>query len=279
MSNSPLPSHHPVPLTDPLPHLRVFTPLNISSTDTLLPSTAPNAPLLQRHDITLSSPHDLLSVKLSLTTNTTTETIEHLKVISLSQWAIPELESWIRRRALDGEISSISWATGRYWEVAQLRAKCWEHCERDYGELVAHKGNKARTPTSRKEPALPKRRGRPRKEDKAQADKTHTDGDDHDDDETPMQSISRHDLLTHLGRSALLFQRNGVSLLISWRIDFDWTGEVQSHMAAHAAFPARWARADERNSLGKVGQVFQQLVKVKGVFGAVGVIVGLVFRE
>ncbi|KAI4121361.1 MAG: hypothetical protein LQ347_006884 [Umbilicaria vellea] len=279
VSNSPLPSHHPVPLPDPLPHLRLFTPLTITSTNVLLPSTAPNAPLLQRHDITLTSPHDLLIMRLSLTANATTETVENLNVISLSPWAIPELEPWIRKRALDGDISSIGWATARYWDVAQLRAICWEQCEREHEELLAHKGTQARPPTNRKTPALLKRRGRPRNADKTQVVKDHTDDDATDDDMMPEQSISRHDLLTHLGRSSFLFQHDGISLLISWRLDLDWTGEVQSHMAAQAAFPERWARADDRNSLAKVGQVFQQLVRVKGVFGAVAVIVRLLFRE
>lgn len=230
--------------------------------------------------MTLASPHDLLSVKLSLTTNTTNETVENLEVVNLSPWAVPGLGPWIRKRALDGDVSSIGWATGRYWEVAQLRANCWEQCEREHAELVAHKGQNARKIAGKEKSAPVKRRGRPRKEKSTQADDKHADGDDgDDDDDVSERPISRHNLLTHLGRTSFLFRRDGVSLLISWRIDFDWTGEVQSHVAASAAFPARWARTDERGSLGKVSPLFQNLVKEKGVRGAVGVLVALVFGE
>ena len=270
----PLPSHHPLPLSDPLPYLRVFTPLTISSTDILLPSTAPNAPLLQRQQITLASSHELLSVKLSLTANTTTQTIANLEILNLSPWAGPELGTWIRKRALDGDMSSIGWAIGRYWEVAQLRARCWERCEQDHGHLLAQKGKQGGKTVGKEKSTLLKRQGRLRKEDQTLSDDEPTNLDD-DDPETP----SRLDLLSHLGRTALLFQHDDVSLLISWRIDFDWTGEVQSHVEASASFPEMWGRGDVRGSLGKVGDAFEKLVKVKGVSGAVGVIVGLVLGE
>ena len=271
---SPLPSHQPLLLSDPLPYLRVFTPLTISSTDILLPSTAPNAPLLQRQEITLASSHDLLSVKLSLTANTTTQTIANLEILNVSPWAGPELGSWIRKRALDGDMSSIGWAIGRYWEVAQLRARCWERCEQDHGHLLAHKGKKGRKTVGKGKSTLLKRQGRLRKGDQTLSDDEPTNLDD-DDPKTP----SRLDLLSHLGRTALRFQHDDVSLLISWRIDFDWTGEVQSHVEASASFPEMWGRGDVRGSLGKVGDAFEKLVKVKGVSGAVGVIVGLVLGE
>ncbi|SLM37248.1 hypothetical protein LPUS_06991 [Lasallia pustulata] len=276
-STSPLPSHHPLALTDPLPHLRVFTPLTISSTDTLLPSTTPSAPLFQRHNITLASPQNLLNVNLSLTANTTTGTVDNLDVVALSPWAIPELGTWIRKRALDGDVSSIGWAIGRYWEVAQLRAKCWGRCERDHPDLVAHKGHNAGKSKGHEKPALPKRRRRSRKENQIQGDGERADGDNNDDNSVTAESLSRHHILPHLGRTSLLFQRDAISLLISWRIDFDWTGEVQSHVAASAAFPDSWERTDERHSLRKVGPLFQKLVQLKGVRGAVGVLVGLVF--
>ena len=174
-------------------------------------------------------------------------------------------------------MSSIGWATGRYWEVAQLRANCWEYCERDHPDLIAHKAHKGRKVTRHEKSTLPKRRGRPRKERQSLVDDEPADGNDNDDDDVGAETLSRHDLLTHLGRTSLLFEHNGVSLLISWHIEFDWTGEAQSQVAASAAFPSRWERTDERDSLGKVSQVFQKLVQVKGVRGAVGVIVGLVF--
>lgn len=218
-----------------------------------------------------------MSVKLSLTANTTIETVENLEIVNLSPWAVPELGTWICNRAPDGDISSIGWATGRYWEVAQLRANCWQQCERDHPTLLAHQRHKGGKTPRHEQSAIPKPRKRPRKETHSPIDDERADGDDNDDDDVMAQSLSRQELLTHLGRTSLLFQRNGISLLISWRIDFDWTGEVQSHVAATTTFPAHWERGDDRGSLGKVGRAFQKLVMVKGVRGAVEVLVGLVF--
>ena len=109
------------------------------------------------------------------------------------------------------------------------------------------------------------------------------DSDDDRDAATPNStSLPRHTLAQHLGRQSLLFQhpRNtALSLLITWRIAFDWTGEAESHLSAVSAVPGSWEEADERGSLGKIGPVFEDLVERLGVLGAVRGVVGLLFKD
>lgn len=91
------------------------------------------------------------------------------------------------------------------------------------------------------------------------------------------KSISRQSLHELSGQQFLLFSDGTVSLRISWRIGFDWTGEVESHVSASTAFPSSWRDADERASLGKVGDVFERLVGGRGVFDATRIVVALLF--
>lgn len=89
--------------------------------------------------------------------------------------------------------------------------------------------------------------------------------------------IPRHLLLQHLGRQSMLFTRSPVSLLITWHIIIAHTGDVQSRVAAYAAFPQRWTQKKGGEALGKVGEVFDLLVVQRGVFESVKIICGLIF--
>ncbi|MCJ1250947.1 hypothetical protein MMC30_008176 [Trapelia coarctata] len=281
-SESPVPSYKPLQLEDPMPYLQVFTPLTVISVDTLVPSSSSDEPLLQHHDITLSSPKELLKVELRLSVNTNNQAVDSLALITISPWADLELGRWARKVVTTGDIASVGWACGRYWDVAATRARCWNRCCAAFPNLLSTLLLNENVRTLGVGPGkvpFPKQRGRKRKEDVAGGDddgsnsERESEGDLQSDPEIPRSSI-----LKHLGRQSLLFTRSGVSILISWSIDFDWTGEAESHVSATASFPQSWRNADERASLGKIGGVFDRLVRERGVFEAVKVVVVLLFE-
>ena len=114
------------------------TPFTVTTSNTvLLPHTLDNS-LLQRQDVTISTPQQLLICDLQLTANITTQRISHLDILALSSWAEPELGSWLRQSCENMEVAALGRAFGRYWEVARLRGKCWISCKQDFNNLVAN---------------------------------------------------------------------------------------------------------------------------------------------
>ncbi|KAL9110999.1 MAG: hypothetical protein Q9187_007985 [Circinaria calcarea] len=273
-TNEPTKSHHPVQLEDPLSYLRTFTPLNISSTE-LLVSSSTNATLHSRYqEITFASPHELLIVKLGVTTNTVTHALDSLTLVYISPSADPELGSWARRYLADGDISSIGYAIGRYWEVASTRARCWRACQNDFAELIPDSDHNAVAPLAEK-PPVPKRKDRRRISTLPET----AESESNPDNSSTLFATLSADHLADLSQQSLLLAHSGVSLLITWRIEFDWTGEVESHISACASFPATWNAIDERASLAKVGDVFEKLMVERGFRKAVSVVVGLLFED
>lgn len=267
-------SHHPIQLEDPLLHLRAFTPLNISSTE-YLSSSSPNDILhLRQQEITFTSTQSLLMVKLSITTNIITHALDSLTLVHISPWADSELGNWIRKHLADGDISSIGYSIGRYWEVASIRARCWSSCHNEYQSILPHAVQKL-TASSTEKPPTSKRKGRRRISSLSETVELESNLDISS--ATLAPTVSNR--LADLSRQRLLFTRSGVSLLITWRIEFDWTGEIGSHISACASFPAAWSGLDARGSLGKVGEVFEKLVVERGFRKAVGVVVGLLFDD
>lgn len=103
----------------------------------LLPFTVDND-LLQRQDVTMSIPQQLLTCDLQLTAFITTQQISNLDIRALSSWAEPELGSWLREPREKTELAALGRAFGRYWEVAKLRGKCWISCKQNFNDLVAN---------------------------------------------------------------------------------------------------------------------------------------------
>lgn len=238
-------------------------------------SSSTNATLHSRYqEITFASPHELLIVKLGLTTNTVTHVLDALTLVYISPCADPELGNWLRRHLADGDISSIGYAISRYWEVASTRARCWRTCENDFGELLPYSNRNAAAPLAAK-PFIPKRKVRRRISTLPETAESESNPDS---SSTSFATLST-DHPVELSQQSLLLAHSGVSLLINWRIDFDWTGEVESHISACASFPATWNAIDERASLAKVGDVFEKLVVETGFRKAVSVIVGLLFED
>ena len=92
-------------------------------------------------------------------------------------------------------------------------------------------------------------------------------------------SVFRSDVVANIGNQSLLFTRSGVYLLILWRIDFDWIGEVESDISAITSFPTTWENADERGSLRKVGEAFDRLLRQRGILEAIRIMVHLIFPD
>ncbi|KAI9793191.1 MAG: hypothetical protein M1816_000611 [Peltula sp. TS41687] len=287
--DGPPPSHYPIDLDDPLPYLQLFTPLTFTSTSKLFPSsaTAVNSNRAeQQHVIKATSPEHLLTASMALTVDIATHTITALSIASLSGWAERELGKWIRSRADSSnvagrDISSICWAIGRYWELAEKRARYMVRCEENHPELLllAFSGDPS---------TVLKTGGR------HQSHIALTSGENHGSFEAmrdvieaafrgmqpgPSSSTRRRQISRQLGRSSLSFCREDVQLLITWTISFDWTGDTHSQVTAVASMPEAWTRADSRASLAKIPKLFRDLVAEKGVSRATEIIVGLLFPE
>ncbi|KAI9776965.1 MAG: hypothetical protein M1835_005369 [Candelina submexicana] len=236
--SGPIPSHQPLDLPDPLPYLKVFTPLDISSTTTLLPSPTSTSPLLQQHAITLTSPQKLLTANVRLIANTSTHTITSLALTSLSPWADPELGTYLRDLQLspmsNKDISLLSHAIATYYTLASHRASCWATLSHEYSHLLSNSS----PPQSTKYPtALTSHPSNIVAEEDAEEEVSGVSFTP----STPTTIIpSRRILLTHLPRSTLQFQSTDktITVLISWRISFDWTGEAQSQVAATTSLPS-----------------------------------------
>ncbi len=170
------------------------------------------------------------------------------------------------------------------------RARCWARCYEDHpallgGEVVSDgEGvdlDGVDVPSAGRPGRRAQHHSRRRLRDHT-SDPSNDEDEDEDGDILDPAHFTRHTIAQHLGRQSLLFQHprsKAVSLLITWRIAFDWTGEAESHLQAVSAVPESWRDADERGSLGKVGQVFEDLVERLGVLGAVRGVVGLLFKD
>ena len=287
LTDAPLPSCAPVDLEDPQPYLKVFTSLEYTSTTTLLSTADDMNDVLQRHEIIVTAPQHLLTLKLSLTVNASTQIATDLVVQSLSSWAEAELGLWIRDRTKEDvlaskDISGICWATSRYWILCEKRAQCWALCHEEFPGLLCSEPSTNGADDRTREDDAPNKRAGKRRKGKADAlplqNPTRPSIDDENNSDLVL--LPRHIMLQHLGRPSLHFRhpfQKHLSLLLTWRITFDWTGEVASHLSAVSAVPAAWSEADDRGSLAKVGRVFEELVQKMGVMEAVRGVVGLLF--
>ncbi|KAK0122652.1 hypothetical protein ONS96_009690 [Cadophora gregata f. sp. sojae] len=275
LSEKPLPSHLPIALNDPLPYLQAFSPLTYSSTVTLLPSVQTSSdpsvreeqPILQRHIITASHPSGLFTTRLSMTVDTSVHTIAALDILRLDMNAEKELGTFIRSRSrsdhpLGKDITVVCWAMSRWIEVSISRARFWCAVESDFG-----------TPQARAK-SMQKKRKRKRKG-PGQDDESSAALDKLSDDAEDRQTWTRRQLLPQIGRTGFELANEDVELRFEWRISFDWTGEVESAISASARLPRTWQQADDRNSLAKVPETFDKLVKERGPLGAVRATVGL----
>ncbi|KAK5145259.1 hypothetical protein LTR04_001340 [Oleoguttula sp. CCFEE 6159] len=232
----PVPSHYPVEVEDELPHLQVFTPLTFESDVTVPLSTEMHGSTSeergrQRHDIGIRSPSDLLTARIAMTIDTTTHNILDLKLQRLSSWAEDELGVWVRKR-IEGDsltskdYGSIGWAMGRYWETTRKRAECWVKCHSAFPDLLRGR--------NRLQSEVGKRSADDREaiagvglravQDNLSRSNSHP-------------KIRMKELRKHLGSQNLTFRSCDVVLVVSWRIGFDWTGDVESEIGVDYSVP------------------------------------------
>ena len=271
----PTPSHQPIELAGPLPYLHAFTPFQINAIDNVLLNSGTTAPLLVQQDLSMTSPEDVLSLELRLVTDTVSETVDSFSLTSISPWAREELGEWAMEQALSGDVNSIGWAAGRYWELACIRAKCWARCKASFPGLVAGEAG-ANGLDGREEQRRSKGQAKRKKRRKGPS---LDGGRDFDGENGARTAPSRRAIYADIGRQSLLLASGGVSLLVAWRIGLDWTGETESHISASTSFPTSWRKADKRRSLGMVERAFDHLVKERGVCEAVRIVANLLFPD
>lgn len=283
-----IPSHAPLAQDEPLPFLQVFSPLSYTSTTTLLPptpsssedSSAPTA-LLRQHLITASHPSGLFSARLRMIVDATNLSIESMDILSMSEEASSELGTWAARRArsdgiLGRAMSTICWGMGRWVEVSIERAKFWSDVDRLMGDATTR-----RITISKMQHRLKRKRT---EELDGEGDELGGETEDH------QEKWTRQKLQPLMGKQQMTILGDVVHVTIFWTIDFDWTGEVESHLKAAAVHPSACEcilclldhqltvtgqGADERDSLRKIPKTFERLVQSKGRLEAVKALVAL----
>ncbi|KAI9833156.1 MAG: hypothetical protein M1819_003778 [Sarea resinae] len=296
------PSHRPLHLPNPLPHLQLFTPLTLSSKTTLIPSAT--QALRHRQTLTLTSPSSLLTATLSFTTSTHLAQgspqqgpkATSLTLVSLSPWAEHELGAYIRARALGDlvqgfDIPGVCYAVGEYWDLCVKRAKCWIRCREKFAHLL---GEEDTVQPTAQAGIPPRARGRPkgnsagarRMEDEDEGNSDDNDGEEtgHASQQRRQRPLQRTLLAYNLPIRNLTFTSTSASspnasLTITWAISLHApTSIAESRIEAHASFPTSYHVADaRRKTLSKIPAMFSQLVEQLGVFGAVEGVIAVLF--
>ena len=144
----PSPKDNAVTQDSDLDKLQTTTePFTITTTDTLLLPSTGNKTLLQQQNVSLSTPHHLLTCDLQFTANVATQEISHLDIQELSSWAEPELGSWLRQPHHEKmALAALGNAFGRYWEAAERRSQCWISCREKFNDLVVNARSESTAP-------------------------------------------------------------------------------------------------------------------------------------
>ncbi|KAK7931316.1 hypothetical protein PG985_002028 [Apiospora marii] len=275
-------SHHPIPLSaaEELPYLQLFSPLVFRSSIALQPrDSRDSGHLMQKHKITAaSSPPGLFAARIEMTVDTKTLSISDLSVSHLEPSAAAELRPFIAKieqgagnSALRRNVSVVAWAMAEWTRLATKRALFWCQVERELGSDKDMLRCAKKLRRGRKRKGFP---GRPSVEDE---DDSGDEGENMDENDVPRSA-----LLPHLGRTSLdlrLGPASEVGLRIEWRIDFDWTGEGHSRIAALVETPAKWHHHDTRHSLVEIPGLFDKIVRgggdpMKAVKTVVALIIG-----
>ncbi|KAI0129898.1 hypothetical protein BJ170DRAFT_291673 [Xylariales sp. AK1849] len=300
---APPPSHHPVPMgvTEGLPYLQLFTPLEFTSTVTLVSPSPDDArkddprPTMQQHTIHVSSsPSGLFNAQVSMLVNTAPPyAISSLSVPRLDPASVAELGPFISQilegdgagsnSALKRNISVITWAMAEWTRLATRRARFWCALSREFGSSKSIKRCVERMRKARRGGGGLV--GRRRFNDESDADRdSDSDAAAEEDVETKSRSkgrgkwmSSKAELLPVLGRTNFYLdlsldvdpvsdtgRRGDVGLRIDWRIVLDWTGEGSSKLGVLVQAPGKWHASDDRGSLAAIPDLFDKLVRDGG---------------
>ncbi|KAF9740012.1 hypothetical protein PMIN06_003437 [Paraphaeosphaeria minitans] len=249
--DNPVASHRPLELEDPLPYLQMFTSLKFNTRLSVPRGQNPptSSRFHQKHMIDITGPQSLLIASISATIDTLSNAIVDLKLLQLPHWAERELGAFVRVKAKENDLGNVCWAVGSYWEVAKKRAEYWHRCEVIFGHLIPGR-------TSEDTEDIDVRSGG-----------------------KPSRILSRRNLSRNLGRDTLVLEDRHVSLKISWRICFDWTGEAQAEVGVVPAVPRVWREADSNDSFTKIPETFTSILQSKGAFAATKTMAALLFSE
>jgi hypothetical protein len=202
----PILSHRPLELEDPLPCLKLFTSLNLTSQISLV-GAEESSRVHQKHTISITDPQKLLAASVVATVDSTTSNVIGLSV-HLPSWAGQDLGNFTRLKAQENDLSTACWAIGSYWELSKKRAEFWHKCESAFAHLKP--GRMFEDTENLEQQPIQK----------------------------PTQDLSRKDLRRHLGQDSLILEDKYVLLKINWRVTFDWTGEAESEISISPALPA-----------------------------------------
>lgn len=237
---------------------------------------------MQKHKITaVSSPQGLFAARIEMTVDTKTLSISDLSVTHMEPSAAAELRPFIAKieqgagnSALRRNISVVAWAMAEWTRLATKRALFWCQVERELGSDKDMLRCAKKLRRGRKRKGFP---GRPSVEDDDSGDEGEMVENMYD----ARNEVPRSALLPHLGRTSLdlkLGPAGEVGLRIEWRIDFDWTGEGHSRIAALVETPAKctyfaslslFADKDTNEESGHHHDTTHSLVEIPGLFDKV----------
>ncbi|KAK0704092.1 hypothetical protein B0T21DRAFT_106683 [Apiosordaria backusii] len=283
--DKPIISHHPMAMTaaESLPFLRAFTPLTFTSQIFPLPKQE-DKPLLQQHFITASSAtpsKGLFTARIEMTVNTKTLAVQQIQVPKMDPpAAAAELSPFINKiinkpndgsvpsSGLYNNISVLTWAMGEWLRVGVERAKVWRVLEEEINDK-AKLVEMVRKSRERKK----QNRGRKRRND--DHDEEGEDEEEQDRDEAGKEGKKLDDagdLLPYMGKTCLdleipvLNDKRGEEkmtsgLRVTWKIEFDWTGEARSDLGVLVGMPGKWHKHDERGQLSGIPRLFDELIR------------------
>ncbi|KAL8921464.1 MAG: hypothetical protein Q9172_004002 [Xanthocarpia lactea] len=200
-------------------------------------------------DIESSSPQNEFSVKLRLWLNHAGDAAQNLLSYGISQWAEAEIGPSLHDLAKQNGLDSMREAATSYWLLEEERAHCWAQCERSLtGVILGH------------------------------------------DDQDPLSAdipspipISRPKSPPRRGRQNLLICRDGIILLIRWRIVLDKTGQRFMRSLKLGVFSENDdTEPDGDDSLGteQASELFNALIASgKDLFDVIEIIVEILFSK
>jgi hypothetical protein len=140
--------------------------------------------------------------------------IESLEIKDLSSWAKTETGTWLEKQCKAGDIAAVGYSLGRYWDISVKRAQCWIQCQKEFPHLSSSHGG----------------------EDQAEINDEEVSALDASEPKRTTK-LSKRQLLPYLGQSSLVLQSEDAILRVSWKLQLDWTGEIESVVNAEATLP------------------------------------------
>ena len=242
-------SYAPIDGLDPPSYRSAFTPFTLHVTQSDPNRFETNSSLVQ--DIALTSFKSILEVQFRISTDPKAGRVTSIKVTHISPWADAELGQWLRTHASTGDVASLGWAAGRFWEEACRRAAYWACVRRLFPHLIGGKGSSEGDAAASEAPTT----------------------------DEPAAPLTLRALRMGIGRTGLRLARGRTALLLTWHIASEGSGEVVNRVDVAAAYPRAWEKVDERASLATLKDVFHRLRERSGIVEATRVLVGIMFPD